>query len=340
VGIDSLDGGAGNDTFTVGTTSGEFTGLTTAETVIGGAGNDTLSFAAGAFTVNNTDLNLSSIETIEFLATTANVSLTMTDAVMAANGNATVTIDADTITSGALTIAAGSLTSAYSLVVDLDTTSLAGDGSHSITLGAGNDTVIMELDDLTTNASLTVAGGSGSDTLQITDAGDASAAGSEITLDDGVAGFETIRPKFFNPINAKNKPMPQDIACFILLGRHSTIFCRIGKIETTINKILDQKYGKLVKPEIKSGKKLVLFYADWCGHCKKIKPVWDEAADHVNKDDVKMIKVNCGEGSEEDKKIMKKYNIDGYPTIIKFVDGTPSLYRGDRDANSFKEVFN
>lgn len=92
--------------------------------------------------------------------------------------------------------------------------------------------------------------------------------------------------------------------------------------------------------EIKSGKKLVLFYADWCGHCKKIKPVWDEAADHVNKDDVKMIKVNCGEGSEEDKKIMKKYNIDGYPTIIKFVDGTPSLYRGDRDANSFKEVFN
>ena len=56
-----------------------------------------------------------------------------------------------------------------------------------------------------------------------------------------VAGFETIKPKFFNPMKAKNKPIPHDIACFILLGRHSTIFCRMGNIETIINRILDQK---------------------------------------------------------------------------------------------------
>lgn len=92
--------------------------------------------------------------------------------------------------------------------------------------------------------------------------------------------------------------------------------------------------------EIKTGTKLVLFYADWCGHCTKIKPIWDEAANDVNTDGVKMIKVNCGEGTDDDKKIMKKYTIDGYPTIIKFVEGKPSLYRGERDADSFKKVFN
>lgn len=91
--------------------------------------------------------------------------------------------------------------------------------------------------------------------------------------------------------------------------------------------------------QVKSGTKLVLFYADWCGHCKKIKPVWDETAKEVNSDEVKMIKVNCGEGTEKDQEIMKKYSIDGYPTIIKFVNGKASLYQGDRDSDSFKEMF-
>ena len=52
-----------------------------------------------------------------------------------------------------------------------------------------------------------------------------------------------------------------------------------------------------------------------------------------------MIKVNCGEGTKQDEEIMKKYNIDGYPTIIKFINGKPTLYRGDRDADSFADVF-
>jgi thiol-disulfide isomerase/thioredoxin len=94
--------------------------------------------------------------------------------------------------------------------------------------------------------------------------------------------------------------------------------------------------------QIKDGKKLVLFYADWCGHCNKIKPIWEEAANHVNKNknnENKMIKVNCGEGSNKDQEIMKKYKIDGYPTIIKFINGTPQVYNGDRDADSFKDIF-
>ena len=91
--------------------------------------------------------------------------------------------------------------------------------------------------------------------------------------------------------------------------------------------------------QVKSGTKLVLFYADWCGHCKKIKPVWDETAKEVNKEEVKMIKVNCGEGTDEDQRVMKKYSIDGYPTIIKFVNGKATLYQGDRDSDSFKDMF-
>lgn len=93
-----------------------------------------------------------------------------------------------------------------------------------------------------------------------------------------------------------------------------------------------------VEDHVKSGKKLVLFYADWCGHCKKIKPIWEEASSEVNDEELKMIKVNCGEGTPADQKIMKKYSIDGYPTIIKFVNGKPQLYQGERDPESFKEA--
>jgi protein disulfide-isomerase-like protein len=89
--------------------------------------------------------------------------------------------------------------------------------------------------------------------------------------------------------------------------------------------------------EIKNGKKLVLFYADWCGHCKKIKPTWDETAKEVNagKKTPKMLKVNCGDDNDESKKLMKKYDINGYPTILLFVNGRPMPYDGERTEEGF-----
>jgi len=100
----------------------------------------------------------------------------------------------------------------------------------------------------------------------------------------------------------------------------------------------ESKSGEL-EDQIADGKKVVLFYADWCGHCKKLKPDWDDAAKEMNKDEIVMIKVNCGEGTKEDKAIMEKYDIDGYPTIIIFEDGTPSKYEGKRSKEDLLSLF-
>lgn len=75
--------------------------------------------------------------------------------------------------------------------------------------------------------------------------------------------------------------------------------------------------------DIHSGKKLVLFYADWCGYCKKLKPDWDAAADQVNEtDDIKMIKINVGDAQDsKQQQISNTYKIQGYPTILLLDSG-------------------
>ena len=108
--------------------------------------------------------------------------------------------------------------------------------------------------------------------------------------------------------------------------------------------------GFEVKPaeldtQLSGGKKLVLFYADWCGHCKNFKPVWDEVAGGVNTDgQQKLVKVNVGDSSEESEKIMKEYNVDGFPTIV-LVDKSGSnneinVYEGERTKESLEEYVN
>jgi protein disulfide-isomerase-like protein len=78
--------------------------------------------------------------------------------------------------------------------------------------------------------------------------------------------------------------------------------------------------------------KLVLFYADWCGHCKQFKPIWEETASEINKGGKKiMISVNVGEKDDMSSKLSEKYKVDGFPTVVIFSNGKmTSSYDGPR----------
>ena len=93
-------------------------------------------------------------------------------------------------------------------------------------------------------------------------------------------------------------------------------------------------------------KTLVLFYADWCGHCKTIKPVWKKAAEKANTNNKRMVMIDVGGDSPEKPKtpeqqaLIDKYQIDGFPTILVFQNGRPQPYNGKRGADDFLNALN
>ena len=68
--------------------------------------------------------------------------------------------------------------------------------------------------------------------------------------------------------------------------------------------------------------KVILFYADWCNHCKKMKPEWEKASDKLNNQVLnnKMIKMVALNG-DENMELVEKHDIVGYPTILAEVNG-------------------
>ena len=71
---------------------------------------------------------------------------------------------------------------------------------------------------------------------------------------------------------------------------------------------------------------LMLFYVDWCPHCKTAKPEWDQVkaeyeGKSINGYNLIFTEINCTNESPEIENIIKKYKIEGYPTIKLIKDG-------------------
>ena len=83
---------------------------------------------------------------------------------------------------------------------------------------------------------------------------------------------------------------------------------------------------------LSKGPAFIKFYAPWCGHCKKLAPIWKQLARHM-KNTLTIAEVNCDENAA----LCKSQSIEGYPTLI-FYDGKgfKSEYNGGRKLEQLK----
>jgi len=89
---------------------------------------------------------------------------------------------------------------------------------------------------------------------------------------------------------------------------------------------------------LKDGNWMVLYYAEWCGHCKTMKPEWQKVVNKMSKSN----NVNVAEvESEHIPELAHKPKVDGFPSIKMYNKGKEvSNYEDERVADKIEKFAN
>lgn len=90
---------------------------------------------------------------------------------------------------------------------------------------------------------------------------------------------------------------------------------------------------------------LMLFYVDWCPHCKTAKPEWESLKSEydgntINGYTITFVEHNCTNESEDVSQLMDKYNIEGYPTIKLLKDNQVIEYDAKPTKSTMEQFLN
>ena len=72
-----------------------------------------------------------------------------------------------------------------------------------------------------------------------------------------------------------------------------------------------------LKSLMDEGPVFVKFYAPWCGHCKKLAPVWTQLASRLTHK-LNIAEVNCDQHSD----LCKSQGVKGYPSLFFYTGGS------------------
>jgi len=96
--------------------------------------------------------------------------------------------------------------------------------------------------------------------------------------------------------------------------------------------LVGKNFDSIVQAEGKDV--LVEFYAPWCGHCKKLAPIYDELGEHYKNDaNVVIAKMDATANGTP-----KEVSIQGFPTLIFWdSNNVQHPFKGERDLEAMKK---
>jgi protein disulfide isomerase family A protein 3 len=101
--------------------------------------------------------------------------------------------------------------------------------------------------------------------------------------------------------------------------------------QDNVKVVVGRNYKQLIEDADKDV--LIEFYAPWCGHCKKLTPIYEELADKLEDEEVIIAKMDATAND-----VPPKFEVKGFPTLYwipKGRKGVPEPYRGGRELDDF-----
>ena len=131
------------------------------------------------------------------------------------------------------------------------------------------------------------------------------------------------------------------LIALIIFGYAAAYGYKAYYVNKTENKFADVANSNRRNKEVS----VMFFHVDWCPHCKKAMPEWNNfKKQHNNKETngyvVKCVDIDCTDEKSEVQNMMNKYNIESYPTVKMLKDKNTIDFDSKISANALDYFVN
>ena len=117
---------------------------------------------------------------------------------------------------------------------------------------------------------------------------------------------------------------------YLILGFENDEIVDSFPFDKNLMVLTDETFEKAIE---KYENIFAIFYAPWCGHCKKVLPILEKISMILSQENIIVAKVDA----TKEKKIANKNKIGSYPTLKFFKDNTSVKYSGQRKEKNLIE---